>query len=117
MIQPQTYKGSNSMLNGEEVHLYVIIPSLPTLLLFVSWCNFSWTWHIAQVKSWPTGDEHTWQMGANMVKYITPLPYTCLSESVSKLYTNFEFCEGKNHKHLKNTLIYKAKQFMLTKLF
>ena len=24
-----------------------------------------------------------------------------LSESDSKLYTNFEFCEGKNHTHLK----------------
>ena len=40
-----------------------------------------------------------------------------LSESDSKLYANFEFCEEKNHKHLekKNTLIYKAKQFMLKK--
>ena len=24
-------------------------------------------------------------------------------------------CEGKNHKHLKNTLIYRAKQFIMTK--
>ena len=38
-----------------------------------------------------------------------------LSESDSKLYPNFEFCEGKNHKLLKNTLIYKIKKFMLTK--
>ena len=52
-----------------------------------------------------------------MVKYTTPLPCIGLSESDSKLYTNFEFCEGKNHKHLKNTLIYKAKQFMLTIVF
>ena len=34
----------------------------------------------------------------------------------SKLYTNFKFCRGKNHKHLYNTLIYKAKQFMLKNL-
>ena len=46
------------------------------------------------------------------VKYTTPLPRISLSES---LYTNFEICEGKNNKHLKNMLIYKANQFMLTK--
>jgi hypothetical protein len=33
----------------------------------------------------------------------------------SKLDTNFEFCEEENHRHLKNTLIYKTKQFMMTK--
>ena len=38
-----------------------------------------------------------------------------LSESDSKLYATFDFYDKKNHKHLKNTLIYKAKQFMLTK--
>ena len=48
-----------------------------------------------------------------MVKYPTPVPWISLSESDSKLYTTFEICEGENHKHLKNTLIYKAKQFML----
>ena len=50
-----------------------------------------------------------------MVKYTTPLPWIGLSESDSKLCPNFEFCEGKDHKQLKNTLTYKAKQFMLTK--
>jgi hypothetical protein len=54
-------------------------------------------------------------MGASMVKDISPLPCIGLGESDSTLHTNFEFCEGKNHKHLKNTLIYKAKQFVLTK--
>ena len=39
-----------------------------------------------------------------------------LIDNVSKLYPNFEICVGENHKHLKNTLIYKAKQFMLTKI-
>ena len=53
--------------------------------------------------------------GASMVKYTTPLSSINLNESDSKLYTNFEFCEGKKHKRLENTLIYKAKQFMLTK--
>ena len=48
------------------------------------------------------------------VQCTTPLPCIGLSESDSKLYTNFNFCEGKNHKQLKNTLIYKAKQFVLT---
>jgi hypothetical protein len=40
-----------------------------------------------------------------------------LNESDSKLYIDFEVCEGKSHKQLKNILIYKAKQFMLTKQF
>ena len=30
--------------------------------------------------------------------------------SDSNIYTNFEFCEGENHEHFKNTLIYKAKK-------
>ena len=52
-----------------------------------------------------------------MVKYTIPLSCRGLSESNSKLYTNFEICGGKNHKHLKNTLIYNAKKFMLTTKF
>ena len=35
------------------------------------------------------------------VKYTIALKCIGLSESASTLYTNFEFCEGKNHKHLK----------------
>lgn len=38
------------------------------------------------------------------------------SESDKKKYIYFEFCEGKNHKGLKNTLMYKVKQFMLKKI-
>ena len=38
-----------------------------------------------------------------------------LSESDSILCINFEFCEEKNHRHFKIILIYKAKQFMMTK--
>ena len=38
-----------------------------------------------------------------------------LSESDSRLYTNFEFCEEKNHKRFKSILIWKAKQLMLIK--
>ena len=34
-----------------------------------------------------------------------------------KLHNNFEFCEEKFHKHWNNILIYKAKQFMMTKQF
>ena len=53
-----------------------------------------------------------------MVKYTTLVPYIGLSESdLLYLYTNLEFCEGKNHKHFINTLIYKAKKFMLTHFF
>ena len=53
-----------------------------------------------------------------MVKYTTSLPCIDLSESDSKLYTNFEFCKGKNHKHSKkNTLMYKVNKFMLTTWF
>ena len=53
--------------------------------------------------------------GVSIVNYTTPLPCTGLSKSDSELYINFGFCEGKNFKHLKNTLIYKAKQSMLSK--
>ena len=55
------------------------------------------------------------KLGASTVKYIAPLHCISLNERVSKLYAIFEFYEEKNHKHLKNILIYKAKQFMLTK--
>ena len=48
-------------------------------------------------------------------QYTTLLLYMSLSESDSKLYTNFECCEGEP-KHLLNT-IYKTKQFMLTNYF
>ena len=50
-------------------------------------------------------------------KYTTPFPSIGLSESDLELYINFEFCEEKNHKILKITLIYKAEQFMLTNSF
>jgi hypothetical protein len=52
-----------------------------------------------------------------MVKYITPLLYIGSSESDSKIYINFEFCEEIGHKHLKSTLVYKSKQFMLINFF
>jgi hypothetical protein len=43
--------------------------------------------------------------GTGTVKYTTPLPCIGLIEGDSKLiYTNFEFCEGKNNEHLKNKL-------------
>jgi hypothetical protein len=56
-------------------------------------------------------------MGTSSVKYKTPLPCISLSESDTKIYYKFEFCEGKHHKHLRNTLIYKAKQFKLPNVF
>ena len=40
-------------------------------------------------------------LGANTVKYKSSLPCIGLSESDSKLWTNFEFCERKNLKHMK----------------
>ena len=52
----------------------------------------------------------------SMVKYTTSLTYIGFSGIDSKLYTNFEFCEGKNHKHLKNTLIYKRQTIYVAKL-
>ena len=55
-------------------------------------------------------------LGASMVKYTTPLPSIGLSESVSQLYINFEFYERRNHKHLKNTFIHKAEQFIVVHL-
>ena len=54
-------------------------------------------------------------LGASMVKWTNPDPCLVLSESDSILCTNFEFCEEKSHRHLKNLLIYKFKQFMMTK--
>ena len=60
---------------------------------------------------------------ASMVKWTTPEPCIGLcesdpkSESDSKIYIDFEFCEEKIINNLKkNKLIYKAKQIMLTKI-
>jgi hypothetical protein len=53
-------------------------------------------------------------MGANTPKWIAIDLCLVLSGSNSKVYTNFEF--GKYHRHFKNKLIYKAKQFMMTKI-
>ena len=55
--------------------------------------------------------------GCQHGKYTTPLPCTSLSESDTKPYSDFEIFEGKNHRHLKNTLIYKANQIRLTIFF
>ena len=55
-------------------------------------------------------------MDTSTVKYTTPLSCMSLSESDSKLYNNFELCEGKNHKHSETILIHKAKIFF-NKLF
>ena len=57
-----------------------------------------------------------WNRVQAQVKYTTLSPCTCLSESDLKLYNNFESCLRKNHRHFKNTLINKAKQFMLIKI-
>ena len=52
-----------------------------------------------------------------MVEYTTPLPFLGLSESDSKFYSNFQFCEGKNsstfgkHIDLQNQAIYVEKCF------
>jgi hypothetical protein len=51
-------------------------------------------------------------VGASTVKWTTPHPCLVLSESESSLCTNFKFCEEKNHTHF---MMYKAKQFMMTK--
>ena len=42
--------------------------------------------------------------------------YHCLgaTESGSKLYNNFEFCEGKNYGHSKDIPVYKTMKFMMT---
>ena len=62
-------------------------------------------------------------MGASTIKWIAPNPCLVLSESDSKLCTNFEFCKGEkkkkknNRRHSINILIYKAKKFMMTKQF
>ena len=39
------------------------------------------------------------KLGASTMKWTTPDPFLVLNECVSKLCTNFEFCEGKNHRH------------------
>jgi hypothetical protein len=55
-------------------------------------------------------------MGASTVKWRCFDPCTCLSESVSKQDTNFEFWEKRNIINIKkNIMIYKAKRFILTK--
>ena len=54
-------------------------------------------------------------MGANTVKWTAFDPCLGSSESDSNLYTNFEFCDEKIHRHSKNILIYKPKQFVIVK--
>ena len=49
------------------------------------------------------------------VKWTTPDPCLVFSENKSKLYTDFEYCEQKNHKNSKNMLICKAKHSRMTK--
>ena len=58
---------------------------------------------------------HRRRHGASMVKYTSPLPCIGWSASDSKIYTNIEFVKEKIINIWKNTLIYKTKQFMLTK--
>ena len=58
---------------------------------------------------------HIWPMGCKHGKVDNSWSMPMLSESDSILCTNFKFCEGKIYGHCKNILIYKAKQFMMTK--
>ena len=44
--------------------------------------------------------------GPSMVKWTTSDPYLVLSESDSNLYTDFEFCIEKNHRHWENIYWY-----------
>ena len=50
-----------------------------------------------------------------MVKWTSLDPPLMLSEIDSKLYTNLDFVQNKYHTHLRDILIYKAKQFIVTK--
>ena len=52
--------------------------------------------------------------GCNTVMWTVLDPCTCISKSDSKLYTSFKYVK-KYHKKYLNKLIYKAKQFILTK--
>jgi hypothetical protein len=52
-------------------------------------------------------------LGASTVKWTTSDPCLVLSESDSILHIKFEYYEVKNHRHFKNILIYKPKQFMM----
>ena len=52
--------------------------------------------------------------GASMIWWTTLDPCTHLSENDPKQLTNFGICENKDHKHFINTLVYKAKQSILT---
>ena len=54
-------------------------------------------------------------LGVSTVKWTTPYPCLVFSEGDLKLYTNFEFCDDTNHRHLKNILIYKANETTMTK--
>ena len=50
-----------------------------------------------------------------MVKWTAPDHCLGLSESDSNLDINFEFCDEKTHRDLKNILVYKVNQNMMTK--
>ena len=43
-------------------------------------------------------------LGASRVKWTTHDPCLVLSETELILYTNFEVCDEKNHRHFKNIL-------------
>jgi hypothetical protein len=42
-------------------------------------------------------------------------PCLVLSESDSKLYTNFEFCEQKHHRYFIKILLYTTQQIVMTR--
>ena len=54
-------------------------------------------------------------MGARTVKWTSLDPCLVFSGDNLKLYIDFESYEDKNHGHLQNLLIYKAKQILTTK--
>jgi hypothetical protein len=51
------------------------------------------------------------------LQFQAPTPCIGLSESDSKLYTNFEICEEKNHKHLNYTDLQRQVIFLLPIVF
>jgi hypothetical protein len=56
-------------------------------------------------------------LGSSTVKGMALDSCLVFNEGDSKLYTNIEFCEEKNHRQFENILYHKAKEIMLTIFF
>lgn len=96
------------------------IPTPPTILPYLQVLkitNKSWNLYSSSTTYAHSPRRLTFLNGCKHGQVHNSTTMHIFSEGDSKLYTIFAFCEGKYHKHLKDTFIYKSKQFVLTICF